>query len=162
MHPHRALLALTLFCSACFEAGEVDIKDDTSAPETSDSEPDTEAGAVTVSGTANRTYDTCPPTGDFQGTLCLFLAAECEDIGGAAATAEVQDADMYMPTDIVDWAITGVANGSWQLWAFLDDDASGCTEPSYNDLTSECQAVEVVEDADVPDLSVSLVSKCSE
>lgn len=145
---------------ACFDAGEVSIKDDSGTQDTADSGDTTPVGTATVSGSANRTYDTCPPTGDFMGTLCVFLAAECGDIAGAVANATMTDSDMYLPTDTVSWEVTEVADGSFQLWAFLDDDDSGCDATSENDLASECQAVEVLDGADVSGLSVELVSKC--
>jgi hypothetical protein len=153
-------LGTGLALGACFDASEVEVKDDTGPLDTADSGDTTPVGVATVSGSANRTYDTCPPTGDFDGTLCVFLAADCLDIAGAAASAELGDAYMYLPTDTVSWEISEVPDGSFQLWAFLDDDGSGCDATSENDLASECQVVEVLDGADVSGLTVELVTKC--
>lgn len=158
-----ALFSLTTLATGCFQADEVEIKDDTDATagdtdETGDTLP---TGDAVVAGSASRTIDTCPPTGDFTGTLCLFLLSTCDDLTSAVATAEIADAYLYMPSDSVDWEIAQVPDGSWQLWGFLDDDASGCDAPTTNDLASECQAVEVLDGQDVSGLTVELVSKCS-
>ncbi len=154
-------LAALALLPACFDAPEAEVKDDTGTVDTGETGDTTPTGEAVVSGNSVRTVDTCPPSGDLLGTLCVFLAADCEDIGGVVASVEVGDANMYWFDDYVDWEITGVADGSWQIWAFLDDDESGCSEMSENDLYSECQVVDVVDQADVAGLSLELVSKCS-
>ncbi len=154
------IFALSLL-PACFDTPEAEVKDDTGSQDTAETGDTTPVGEALVSGNSVRTMDTCPPTGDLLGTLCVFLATDCEDIAGAAATAEVTDANMYWFDDYVDWEITGVADGSWQVWAFLDDDESGCSEMSNNDLYSQCQTVDVVDQVDVSGLTLELVSKCN-
>jgi len=123
---------------------------------------DTVAADATVSGTASREFQTCPPAGDGVGDLCVFLLATCEDLGTAVASAVVSDADLSWPDNTIPFEITGVADGVWQAWGFLDDDGSGCDGgPTTGDffLSGGCVEVEVVGQADVTGVEIVFNAK---
>ena len=163
MHALRVLagVGLLLAGAALLPACPDSQDDDTAADDTAETGDGLPTGDALVSGSSYRTWDTCPPTSDFVGTFCLVLAGTCEDVPGAVASAEVPDADFgNAKSDVVEWEIAQVPDGTWQLWGFLDDDATGCTEPTEGDLASDCQEVVVTAGADVTSLVLELVTKC--
>ena len=122
-----------------------------------------EYAAIPWSSDAGREFSTCPPNQDGMGALCMFLLADCEDLGSAVSSQTIADADMSWPTNVVDWEMTGVPDGTWQLWGFLDDDSSGCEgDVTYGDfyLAGGCIEVTVTNQEDVTGVNVMFDSKC--
>ena len=95
---------------------------------------DTDGGSGwTVSGDLSRTEATCTPVQGENGcggvgTLCVFLLASCGQQASAVASVEVASADLSMYLNVVPYSIPNVPDGTYQLWAFLDDDESGCAQ----------------------------------
>ena len=148
--------------------GDDDVADDDAADDDAAdddaADDDTVAADATVSGSAGREFSTCPPEGNGIGDLCMFLLSNCADLGTEVASTVVPDADMEWPDSRVDFAITGVPDGMWQLYGFLDDDGSGCEGGmTFGDffLAAECVEVEVVGQQDVTGVQITFDSKCN-
>lgn len=136
-----------------------DVEPDAVEDPVEDPVPDT-SESYSVSGTAARDYATCPPLGDASGTLCLSFRTSCTDEGSEVVAAEIPSISLYMPGSTAPWSVTDVPAGSYQLYAFLDDDTSGCAALTSGDFFSGdmCVAVEVV-DADVTGVTVYFNNK---
>ncbi len=169
IHTALALSLLTLVLPGCepVEVDDDDVADDDVADDdTADDDvgdDDTAPAEAMVSGIAGREYSTCPPAGNGVGDLCMFLLQDCLDVESAVASTVVLDADMSWPTNTIDFAIEGVADGSWQLFGFLDDDGAGCDAgPTSGDffVSGNCVEVVVVDQQDVTDVAIVFDSKC--
>jgi hypothetical protein len=144
--PRAAFALLLAGClvalGACDQGGDVsetdtstttDTVSDTSSDVTPDTTPDTEPDTETeptctasVSGTVSRLVETCPPLFGGIGPLCVHVLATCTDPSSEVASVIVPDANMSYPTNTVDYTVTGVPPGTWQVYAYHDDDESGC------------------------------------
>ena len=123
---------------------------------------DVVAGDAVISGVVNREFSTCPPSGDGIGSLCVSLQGTCGDYGTEVASTEVVDADMSWPTNEVPFELTGIADGTWQLCAFQDDDGSGCDGgASAGDfiILGGCVEVVVTGQQDVTGLAITFDAK---
>ncbi len=145
------------------DGGTTDLTDtstDTTVPDaTPDAEPEVVDEPVddpvpettetySVSGTVARDYATCPPLGDAYGTLCLSFRTSCTDAGTEVLAAEVPSVALSMPSTTANWSVPEVPAGSYQLYAYLDDDMSGCdgTLTSGDFFSGDgCVAVSVVQ-----------------
>jgi hypothetical protein len=86
------------------------------------------------------------------GTLCLSLRATCNDASSEVASTTVANADMWGPIDgppgwnspPVPYSIPNVPDGTWQLFALLDKDGSGCDTITTGDLHDSAGCVQVV------------------
>jgi hypothetical protein len=140
-----------------------DAADDDAADDDA-SDDDTEPADAAVSGSVDREISTCPPNQDGLGDLCMFLLADCADsTNDAVATGHVANADMSFPTNAVDFTIEGLADGTYQLTGFLDDDSSGCDGAvTYGDFYMDgvCVEVEIVGQQDVTGVTMTFTSKC--
>jgi hypothetical protein len=114
-----------------------------------------------VSGGAGRTSGTCPDAYGSIGTLCVSLRTDCADAGTTVSSTEVADADMTgpleMPFDPVAFELPGATDGTYQLFGFLDKDATGCDAgPNTGDLALAAGCIEVViAGADVTDADLA-------
>ncbi len=129
-------------------AKEVGTTDTGSGHDKAVATPDQAAGGASVKGEAGRTTGTCPKGYGSKGTLCLSLRTDCAKASTEVAKATVADADMNMPSPpqkMVPFEIKSVADGTYQLHAMLDGDASGCTDLTNKDLylNAGCVKVEV-------------------
>ncbi len=123
---------------------------------------DTVAADATISGVIVREFSTCPPSGDGFGTLCVSLQGACDDFGTEVASFELADADMSWPTNEIAYELTGVADGVWQLYAWLDEDDGGCAGGAATGdfiVLGLCLEVEVAGQADVTDFDVTFNTK---
>jgi hypothetical protein len=125
---------------------------------TIDSGATADAGTAKVSGKAHRTISTCPAGWGSKGTLCLSLRSDCASAASEVASATVADAAMHRPeSDKVDFEIPNVADGTWDLYALLDRDGTGCDAVTKGDLyTQQCVEVVVVNGQDVSDVVLPL------
>ena len=122
--------------------------------------PDT-TESYSVSGSASRDVATCPPLGDASGTLCLSFRTSCTDAGSEVVAAAVPSVALTMPGTVGNWTATDIPAGSYQLYAYLDDDESGCdgTLTSGDMFSGDgCVAVDVV-DADVTGVTLFFNNK---
>jgi hypothetical protein len=73
------------------------------------------------------------------GTLVVDWSANCVYTGGGAAIQSrmFPAKDLSAPGSSVTYEITGVASGTWKLWAWLDDNGDGNPFPSGNDPASD-------------------------
>ena len=129
---------------------------------TAGDDDDTVAANAVISGMANREFSTCPPSGDGIGTLCVSLQGTCDDFGTEVASAEVTGADMSWPTNEVPYELTGIPDGTWQLYAWLDDDEAGCAGGAGSGdfiVLGLCMEVEVTGQQDVTGLAVTFNTK---
>jgi len=136
--------------------------DDDATADDDDDDDDTVAANAVISGVANREFSTCPPSGDGFGNLCVSLQGTCDDFGTEVASFSVADADMSWPTNEVAFELTGVPDGTWQLYAWLDDDAGGCEGGGGAGdfiVLGLCVEVEVAGQADVTDLAITFNTK---
>jgi hypothetical protein len=143
--------------------GDSDSDSDSDSDTDSDSDSDSDAeGDAQVSGSASRDYSTCPPYQDGIGDLCVFLLDDCEDIDSDVASATVTNADMSFPTNTVAFTIEGVPDGTFQLYGFLDDDASGCAGGATTGdfWMNGCLEVTVADQQDVTGANIQFASKC--
>ena len=128
---------------------------------TAGDDDDTVAADAVISGVINREFSTCPPSGDGFGTLCVSLQGTCDDFGTEVASFELADADMSWPTNEVPYELTGIADGTWQLYSWLDEDGAGCdggADAGDFIVLGLCVEVEVANQEDVI-LSVSFNTK---
>ncbi len=166
------LLLVGIALPAC--DGEADDDDDSGAADDDDAtadddddatagdDDDTVAADAAISGVIVREFSTCPPSGDGIGTLCVSLQGTCDDFGTEAASFELADADMSWPTNEVAYDLTGVADGVWQLYAWLDEDGAGCDgggDAGDFIVLGLCVEVEVTGQADVTDFDVTFNTK---
>jgi len=138
------------------DVADDDVADDDAADDDA-GDDDTAPANASVIGAASREFQTCPPAGDGVGDLCVYLLATCEDLPSEVASVVVPDADLSWPDNRVDFTITGVADGLWQGWGFLDDDGSGCDGgPTSGDffLSGGCVEVEVAGQQDVTGVQI--------
>ena len=148
-------------------AGDDDAADDDDATADDDDatagdDDDAAAKDATISGVVNREFSTCPPSGDGFGTLCVSLQGTCDDFGTEVAAFELADADMSWPTNEVPFDLTEVADGVWQLYAWLDEDGAGCAGGAAAGdfiVLGLCVEVEVVDQTDVTDLAITFNTK---
>ncbi len=156
----RVLVMLACGCmtAACDqENGTADSTTDTTsdpaADVTADVEPEVADEPVpdttetyNVSGTVSRDYATCPPLGDGSGPLCLSFRTSCTDVGSEVVAVTTASVALSMPSTPASWSAPDIPNGSYQLYAYLDDDMSGCdgTLTSGDFFSGDgCVAVEV-------------------
>jgi len=142
-------------------AGDDDAGDDDAGDD--DAGDDDAAADAMVSGTAGRETSTCPPYQDGMGTLCMFLLQTCADLGTEVASGEVASADMSFPTNTVDFDISDVPDGTFQLFGFLDDDDSGCAGGETTGdffVSGDCVEVVVSGQQDVSGVSITFDAKC--
>ncbi len=167
------LLALGFTMAACDqESGTEDTTTDTATEPTEDATPDVEpevaddpvvdtSETYSVSGTVSRDYATCPPLGDGSGPLCLSFRTSCTDAGSEVVAATVPSVALSMPSTPATWSASDIPDGSYQLYAYLDDDASGCdgTLTSGDFFSGDgCVAVEVA-GADVTGVTIFFNNK---
>lgn len=140
----------------------VDTPVDTPADTAPDPEPDS-TGSYSISGTVGREIATCPPVHGGVGTLCVHVLTTCPDVGTEVASTTVASADMSWPYNTVDFTVTGVADGTYQVFAYLDDDESGCTGTlTSGDFYLGDMCVEVtVSGADVTGVTITFNNKQS-
>ena len=141
---------------------DTDTDADTDADTDSDSDTETSTNTATVSGIVTRADTTCPPAEDGIGNLCMFLLADCDDLASDVATEFVADADMAAPNVEFPYTIASVPDGTYQLYGFLDDDESGCSEGTTtgDQFPSDCVEVVVAEQQDVAGADLELTFKC--
>ncbi|MBW2262398.1 MAG: hypothetical protein JRG91_10535 [Deltaproteobacteria bacterium] len=167
------LLACGCMMAACDQDnGTTDGTTDTIAEPTADVTPDAEPEVVdepvpdttetySVSGSTSRDVSTCPPLAGGVGTLCLSFRTSCTDAGTEVVAASVPSFDLAMFSTPADWTAADIPNGSYQLYAYLDDDESGCdgTLTSGDMFSGDgCVAVEVA-GADVTGVTILFNNK---
>jgi hypothetical protein len=126
--------------------------------ETGGTSGDAPANTAKVSGKAHRTISTCPKGWGSKGTLCLSLRSDCASGDSEVASATVKDAAMHRPnSDKVDFEIPNVAGGTWNLYALLDRDGTGCDAVTEGDLYIDtCVEVVVANGEDVSNVVLPL------
>lgn len=126
--------------------------------ETTPGGPTIDKGTAKVSGKAHRTFSTCPEGYGSKGTLCLSLRSDCASAASEVASATVKDAAMIMPnSDKVDFEIPNVADGTWNLYALLDRDGTGCDSVTKGDIyINTCVEVVVANGQDVSNVVLPL------
>jgi len=139
---------------------------------TSDAEPDVADDPVdepvpdstetySVSGTVGRETATCPPLYGGIGTLCVHILATCGDMSSEVASTTVPSADMSWPYNTIDFTVTDVPGGSHQIFAYLDDDDSGCdgTLTSGDFFLGDMCVPVTVDGADVTGVTITFNNK---
>lgn len=175
-HVAASVLAL-LLAAACDEGrgSSSDDDDDGSSDSDSDSDVDSDSdsdsdsdGDATISGTITRDASTCPPgPGEWAtGNLCLSLRTDCDDEDSSVLEQTTANwplgVDMWLPYDPEPFEMTGVPDGTFELYVFLDDDLSGCDDGpnTYDFLPSDCASVTVADQEDVTGVSINFLTKC--
>jgi hypothetical protein len=139
-----------------------DTTEDTAVDTAVDTAPDTTPGTANVSGTVVRPYATCPPVAGGMGPLCLSFRTTCTDAASEGHGASVPNVNLMMPETPTTWETPDVPAGSWQLYAYLDDDDSGCDGTlTTGDFYSGdgCVAVDVTAGTDVTGVAINLTNK---
>jgi hypothetical protein len=159
------LLPFAVMPIACADDDDSGSDSDGDSDSDSDSDSDTDSdaeGDATVSGSASRDYGSCPPSQDGIGDLCMFLLADCDDLGSEVASAVVTAANMSNPSATIAYSIEGVPDGTFQLFGFLDDDSSGCDggATSGDFWPNGCVEVTVTDQQDVTGANIHFASKC--
>jgi len=159
------LLAGGLLALGCEVDDQGDDDDDAADDDASDDDTgddDVAPAEATVSGEVGRSFSTCPPNIDGVGDLYFFLMDNCGDeLTDARVTAMLPSADLGWPETMIPFEITEVPDGTFQLYAYLDDDSSGPGGGTEGDLENTiCVEVTVTDQQDVTGVSLMLNDKC--
>jgi hypothetical protein len=168
-------IATAAFLIACDQDGgtTTDASVDTPTEPAADAEPDAVDDPVdepvpdssetySVSGTvAREASSTCPPLSDGVGPLCVHILGTCGDMSSEVASLTIPSADMSWPTNTVEFTVTDVPDGSHQIFAYHDDDASGCdgTLTSGDFFLGDMCVPVTVDGADVTGISITFNNK---